>query len=77
VVTEDGYILEIHRIPAVQGNKINRAKNKCVFFQHGLLDSSESWVCNSEKNCLPFILWKKGFDVVRILFIIINYQISG
>jgi pimeloyl-ACP methyl ester carboxylesterase len=31
--------------------------------QHGLLDSSDGWVCNTEDNCIPFILANKGFDI--------------
>lgn len=36
---------------------------QAVYFQHGLLDSSDGWICNYEKNCLPFIMLKRGFDV--------------
>lgn len=33
------------------------------FFQHGLLDSSDGWVCNFKNKCLPFIMSNKGFEV--------------
>jgi lysosomal acid lipase/cholesteryl ester hydrolase len=36
---------------------------QAVYFQHGLFDSSDGWICNYEKNCLPFIMLKRGFDV--------------
>jgi lysosomal acid lipase/cholesteryl ester hydrolase len=42
----------------------SKPKSKqAVYFQHGLLDSSDGWICNYEKNCLPFIMLKRGFDV--------------
>jgi lysosomal acid lipase/cholesteryl ester hydrolase len=34
-----------------------------VYFQHGLFDSSDGFICNYERNCLPFIMLKRGFDV--------------
>lgn len=33
------------------------------FFQHGLLDSSDGWVCNLRSKCLPYIMANKGFEV--------------
>lgn len=33
-----------------------------IFFQHGLLDSSYSWIENGE-NSLPFLALKGGYDV--------------
>lgn len=27
------------------------------------MDSSDGWICNSEENCIPFILANKGFDI--------------
>lgn len=34
-----------------------------VLFQHGLLDSSDGWLCNEEHLNLPLILANLGFDV--------------
>ncbi|CAK5091719.1 unnamed protein product [Meloidogyne enterolobii] len=46
VITEDGYILEMHRIPF--GRNFNETEQKkprkVVFAQHGLLSSSFDWV---------------------------------
>ena len=53
-------------------NKIDCNNKQPVFFQHGLLDSSDAWICNYEKNCLPYIMCKKGFDVVRHKIILLN-----
>ena len=46
------------------GNVEEQNTRQAVFFQHGLFDSSDGWICNYEKNCLPFIFVNRGFDVV-------------
>lgn len=63
ITTEDGYILEIHRIP--HGLRNSQEKNKpVVLLQHGLLCSSADWVNNAvTKNSLAFLLADKGYDV--------------
>ena len=43
VTTEDGYILELHRIPSSQKSPI-RSKGKPVFLQHGIFASDHVWV---------------------------------
>jgi hypothetical protein len=52
VVTSNGYILHIFRI--LNKHQINIKES--VFFQHGLTDSSDGWVCSTEDKCLPFYL---------------------
>jgi lysosomal acid lipase/cholesteryl ester hydrolase len=59
VVTTDGYILTMHRIP--------RPGAPAVLLQHGLLDASETWVINEGNNSLGFILHDAGFDVFMVL----------
>ena len=64
VETEDGYILKLYRIPAGKCEKNFRNKQKqSILLVHGIFDSSDAWVCNSEENCIPFILANLGFDV--------------
>ncbi|KAL6256294.1 hypothetical protein P5V15_012410 [Pogonomyrmex californicus] len=62
VTTEDGYNLKIHRIP---GSPLldNKSKKEIVFFQHGLLCSSDSWVLQGPGKDLAFLLVDQGYDV--------------
>lgn len=57
VTTEDGYILNIHRMPSR-----NLTKN-IIFLMHGILDSSDSWVLQGPNNALAYYLVDQGFDV--------------
>ena len=62
--TEDGYLLRLYRIPAKKNEEnYKQVLKPPIFFQHGLFDSSDCWVCNKEKNCYAFILANKGFDI--------------
>jgi pimeloyl-ACP methyl ester carboxylesterase len=63
VTTSDGYILTMYNIP--YGKKSgSTTRNKIpVILQHGLLDSSYTWVCNYDDQSLAFILADHGFDV--------------
>ena len=47
VVTEDGYVLNIHRIYQPD---LDLAKKPVVFFQHGLMSSSEVFLLNGNKS---------------------------
>ena len=50
VVTVDGYILELHRIPYQKGASV---KYKGVaYLQHGLLSSSADWIITGPGNAL-------------------------
>lgn len=63
VVTQDGYILSISRIPySPKLIKKNNAK-KIVLLQHGLLDASSTWVINFPEQSLGFVLSDSGYDV--------------
>lgn len=53
VETEDGYLLELHRIPS---------DGKALLLMHGMLCSSYCWVTSGE-NSLAFLLADLGYDV--------------
>lgn len=53
IITEDGYILTIWRIY----KDVTHPHAHPVIMQHGLLDSSWSWLINNDKKLtLPYIL---------------------
>lgn len=57
VTTDDGYILEIHRIPPKGTAK------KVVFLQHGVLQSSGTWLVNPSSRSLAILLVEQSYDV--------------
>ncbi|KAL3082867.1 hypothetical protein niasHS_010669 [Heterodera schachtii] len=67
VTTEDGYVLQLHRIPygrSGNGHSAVPSSPRPVFFlQHGLIASSADWVTNLPSQSLAFILADAGFDV--------------
>lgn len=62
--TSDGYILTMFRIPHGKHEKKDKQNSKPVcLLQHGLLDSSYTWVNNFENQSLAYILADAGYDV--------------
>ncbi|KAI0492857.1 hypothetical protein KFK09_027133 [Dendrobium nobile] len=56
VVTSDGYVLLLERIP-------RRDSQKVVYLQHGILDSSMGWVSNDVVGSPAFAAYDQGYDV--------------
>lgn len=54
--TQDGFTLSIQRIPRPQSSRV-------VMLQHGLLDTTATWVLNNPAESLGFILYDQGYDV--------------
>ncbi|CAO4377335.1 unnamed protein product [Caenorhabditis nigoni] len=64
VTTDDGYILELHRIPHGKNNvSWPNGKQPVVFMQHGLLCASTDWTMNLPDQSAAFIFADAGFDV--------------
>lgn len=65
VVTKDGYILELHRIPhGLTEAKLPRSREKSVvFLMHGIYCTSGVFSINHRDKSLPYILADKGYDV--------------
>ena len=61
-MTEDGYILALHRIPHGKGADPAVAR-PAILVQHGLLCSSADWVVSDPAKGLGYILADAGYDV--------------
>ncbi|KAI0778100.1 triacylglycerol lipase [Trametes elegans] len=68
VLTKDGYLLGLHRLPAKKGEDRHHFGSSTgkpvVYLHHGLLMNSEIWVClTSPERSLALTLVELGFDV--------------
>ncbi|XP_055375835.1 uncharacterized protein LOC129608376 [Condylostylus longicornis] len=58
IITEDGYILEMHRIPSK-----NKIPGKTILLMHGILDTSATWIIMGPKYGFAYMLSDLGYDV--------------
>jgi len=63
VVTKDGYILEVARIPGRIDEDWEGKEKSPIFFQHGLIDSADCWVIHHKKKAPAFVAVEAGYDV--------------
>ncbi|GMF29810.1 unnamed protein product [Phytophthora lilii] len=67
VTTADDYILTTYRLFKTYAESQSKAKSTnskpAVLLQHGLLDSSFTFVCNFRNQSLAFVLADAGYDV--------------
>jgi lysosomal acid lipase/cholesteryl ester hydrolase len=62
VKTEDGYLLNMHRIPCGK-NGCGDGYRQPVFLQHGILASSSDWILSGPEKGIGFLLADMGYDV--------------
>ncbi|XP_046378386.2 lysosomal acid lipase/cholesteryl ester hydrolase-like [Haliotis rufescens] len=63
VTTEDGFILNMQRIPHGRGDNSSGTVRPAVMLQHGLLGSATNYLDNLANESLAFILADAGADV--------------
>ncbi|KZS16640.1 putative Lipase 3 [Daphnia magna] len=71
VTSEDGYILELHRIPAILSN--DGTHRKAVFLQHGALEASSTWFVNPSNRSLRNTNRTKPFSEKPLLLIMCTF----
>lgn len=69
VQTKDGYILGMHRIR----NTSIPSNGEVVYLQHGLLDTSFTWVVNLPHQSLGEIYHSIAFGFISVLVIKSNF----
>ena len=64
VVTKDGYILNVFRIPGLEGgeNLMNTSRPP-ILMQHGVIDSAFCWIVNYADVAPAFVAARAGYDV--------------
>ncbi|XP_034114669.1 lipase 3-like [Drosophila albomicans] len=63
IVTEDGYIVGVFRIPYSHKLQNQNEYRPIVLIQHGLTSCSDAWVLNGPDDGLPYLLADAGYDV--------------
>lgn len=63
VTTEDGYELNVFRIPGLVGEGQSNVTKPPVLFQHGILDSAYCWIINYADVAPAFVAARAGYDV--------------
>uniref|UniRef100_A0A182N1Q1 Lipase n=1 Tax=Anopheles dirus TaxID=7168 RepID=A0A182N1Q1_9DIPT len=63
VETEDGYIIELHRIHASPTYGPADSNKLPILLMHGLMGSSADWILIGPEEALPYLLSDRGYDV--------------
>ena len=72
VTTDDGYILEVHRIPHGKGQSSDSSiKRRAVFLQHGFINTDNVWLITPTSRALgnnnQQILYNFLYDNIDII----------
>jgi len=63
VTTSDGFSLNLQHLVRGFTAATPADNTKVVYLQHGLFDSSDTWLLNGPENSLPYMLANAGYDV--------------
>nr|XP_056705247.1 lipase member M-like [Euleptes europaea] len=66
VQTDDGYFLQLNRIPYGLHNPEKKGHNPAVLLVSGLITDSKCWIMNTPNNSVGFALADAGYDVWMI-----------
>lgn len=68
VTTEDGYILELHRIPQGKTQSDASAKRRVVFLQHGFLNTDSVWIILPSNQALGTLTKSIESQILTVSF---------
>lgn len=63
VVTQDGYITSMWRIPGLLNEDLSDSKKPPLLMTHGMESDMMQWVMNRESAAPAFVLARNGYDV--------------
>nr|XP_020751482.1 LOW QUALITY PROTEIN: gastric triacylglycerol lipase [Odocoileus virginianus texanus] len=63
VITADGYILQLNRIPHGKNDADHLVQNPVMYLQHGLFITGSVWISNLPNRSPGFLLADAGYDV--------------
>ena len=63
VLTSDGYILGIHRVPGAKNEGPVKASKPVALLAHGLLASSSQWIFGPAYNSMGYALADEGLSI--------------